>query len=132
MRTLRLFALRPGLTFCWFLLYSVAVPGWAQAQNPLDVMFDRVSRSLVKVECLDTGNSASGFVWSGRETVVTALHVVDRSSDIQLYFPGAKVRRRAVVDKVLKEADLTLLRVENAPDLPVLLPAGQRPETNEG
>jgi len=101
------------------------------AQTSIKETFDRVSRSLVKVECPDTGSSASGFLWAQKETVVTSLHVVDRSSDIQLYFPGAKAKRRAHVGRILKHADLVLLRLENAPDLPVLLPANQQPETDQ-
>lgn len=54
------------------------------------------------------------------ENVVTSLHVVDNSEQITVYYPTLKLSRKAKIQKVLKGADLALLKVIDHPDVPPL------------
>ncbi len=90
----------------------------AHAQN--EQLYKRVEQSVVKISTTDSRTSATGFVWGTSSTVVTALHVVDGSSNIRVNYPAQGVTRVATVQRVLKNADLVLLDVSNAPNVPVL------------
>lgn len=110
----------------FFLFYSNL-----NSQNDLPVVFEKVSKSIVKVKNRSTGNSASGFIWNNSNRIVTALHVVDRGTNIQVYYEGAGVSRSAKVEKVFKDADLVLLVVNNPPALPPLKVVTRSPDINE-
>lgn len=91
-----------------------------QAQNRLHELFDRVSRSVVKVKNLSTNCAASGFIWNRSDRIVTSLHVVDKGNSYSVYYQGAGITRTAIIEKILADADLALLKVDNAPQMPVL------------
>jgi hypothetical protein len=91
-----------------------------QAQNRLHELFDKVSRSVVKVKNLSTNCAASGFIWNSSDRIVTSLHVVDKGNSYSVYYQGAGVTRTAIVEKILTDADLALLKVDNAPQMPIL------------
>lgn len=116
------------ILFASVLLFAAVAPG--PAQPPLEQLFARVEQSVVRVQPVGNGNNATGFVWANG-TVVTSLHVVDGSSAINVYYPRQRVRRTAVVERVLRNADLVLLRVTNAPPVPGLSHATALPGLNE-
>ncbi|MDF2179928.1 serine protease [Aliiglaciecola sp. CAU 1673] len=93
--------------------------------------FDKVRPSVVKVRTVDTGNAATGFVWQSSDYIVTSLHVVDGSSQITIDYANPRVSRSASVEKVLKEADLVLLRVDNAPPVAALNYSARVPSVDE-
>ena len=82
---------------------------------PSGKVLQRVSQSLVKIETGST--SASGFIWKDSSHAVTSLHVVDGQNRITANYVNADgnivASSRAVVEKVLKESDLVLLRLQN-------------------
>ncbi|MBK7029087.1 MAG: trypsin-like peptidase domain-containing protein [Bacteroidales bacterium] len=53
---------------------------------------------------------ATGWCWKEPTLIVTALHAVTGAEDIMVYREGNK-SSKAVIYKVLKEADLALLRI---------------------
>jgi len=91
-------------------LLPCALPA-ARAQ-PGEVL-RRASESIVKIEA--DNNAASGFVWSDASHVVTSLHVVDGKQRITAHYVGPDGRivasSPAVVERVLMESDLVLLRL---------------------
>ena len=88
------------------------LPGAAMAQSA--ETFRRVGESLVKIEA--GNNAASGFVWSDKAHAVTSLHVVDGKASITAHYVGADGKiiasSVAIVERVLKESDLVLLRLQ--------------------
>ncbi|SDP81114.1 Trypsin-like peptidase domain-containing protein [Rhodoferax sp. OV413] len=94
------------------LLGLLCMPGSAGAQ--MAEVFKRTSESLLKIEA--GNNAASGFIWSDSAHAVTALHVVDGQQRIVAHYVGADGKivasTTAVVEKVLKESDLVLLRLQ--------------------
>lgn len=87
-----------------------------------DHVLEQVSQSLVKIEAGSA--SASGFLWFDSAHAVTALHVVDGQKDIISHYVNAEGRivasSQAIVEKVLKESDLVLLRLETPQNRPAL------------
>jgi hypothetical protein len=75
---------------------------------------------VVKVSCSD-GRIATGFLWTNPDTAVTALHVVAGCGNVTVYYEGQRVSRSAKVEKVLRHADLALLRIADAPSGRVLV-----------
>ena len=75
----------------------------------------QVSQSLVKIET--DRSSASGFIWKDSSHAVTSLHVVDGQNRITTNYVNANgnivASSQAVVERVLKESDLVLLRLQN-------------------
>lgn len=92
---------------------------------------DSIRASVVKVfarEC-STGNdaSATGFVWGNGDQVVTAMHSVLGCNRIDVYYEVPGASRRGTVVKVLKRADLALLKVIDSPEPTVLAAASTSP-----
>jgi len=89
----------------------LCLPGPAAAQ--IAEVFRRTSESLIKIEA--DNNAASGFLWHDASHAVTSLHVVDGKQRITAHYVGSDGRivasTAAVVEKVLKESDLVLLRL---------------------
>lgn len=94
----------------------------AQPSQNLSQLLSRIAPSTVKISSANTTHSGTGFVWNSRNHVVTALHVISGSNNnIRVYYPHLGQEFNAHVVKVLQDADLALLRVENAPDVQPLL-----------
>ena len=92
---------------------AAALPaGSARAQAPAG------ARSVVRVICRLGGGQESrgtGFVWRSPTSVVTALHVVAGCSSITVESEQlANAGVVASVDKVLREGDLALLKLEKS------------------
>ena len=124
----RLVACRTVALLLAVALAALAAPAGAQS---LDALYKRIEPAVVQVRCPGLGIEGSGFVWNRGDTVVSALHVVDRCGAIEVYYPVLKVARGARVLKVLSDADLVLLGVEDAPQTPVLAHTTQRPSLEE-
>ena len=72
-----------------------------------------------------------GFVWPDKNHIVTALHVVaGRSSfKVKCYTPGKKgMYQVESVSKILKEADLALLKLAQPIDVPVMQVSTENPK----
>jgi hypothetical protein len=72
-----------------------------------------------------------GFVWPDKNHIVTALHVVaGRSSfKVKSYTPGQKgIYAVESVTKILKEADLALLKLAQPIDVPIMRISNENPE----
>ena len=73
----------------------------------------------------DPVDAVLGWHWipGGRnpDTAVTALHVVAGCQKITVYYEALKVTRPASVAKVLRQADLVLLKITDAPSAQVLV-----------
>lgn len=99
----------------------------AAALAQLQQTFDRVRPSVVKVRTADTGHAATGFVWQSADLIVTSLHVVDGSTQIIVDYVEPRVSRSASVERVLKDADLVLLKIKDAPQVKPLRSSHQLP-----
>src|ERR1700751_2519959 len=82
-------------------------------------VYDSVKPSVVRVSC--SNRAGTGFLWSNPDTAVTALHVVAGCEKITVYYEALKVTRPARVAKVLRQADLVLLKITDAPSAQVLV-----------
>lgn len=74
----------------------------------------KVEDSVVDI-LTGTSTVGIGFVWPDQHHIVTALHVVAGRSDFKIksYTPGQKgIYKVEKVEKILKEADLALLKLE--------------------
>lgn len=98
------------------LLCSAALlgAGAASAQGS-EAALKRAAESILKIEA--DNQAASGFIWQDGQHAVTALHVVDGKQRITAHYVGPDGRIQAstpaTVERVLKEADLVLLRLQN-------------------
>lgn len=93
----------------------------AKAQDP--------SHSVVQVYA-GAKTIGIGFLWQDQYHIVTALHVVAGRSNFKVrsFAPGRTgFYRVAEVEKVLKEADLALIRLEEPIDVPVLTVSSEPP-----
>jgi S1-C subfamily serine protease len=86
----------------------------APAGGEMTEVFRRASESVVKIEADDS--AASGFLWGDGAHVVTSLHVVDGKRRVTVHYVGADGRivasTAAAVERLLKESDLVLLRLQ--------------------
>ena len=82
-------------------------------------VYDSVKPSVIRVTC--SNRAGTGFLWSSPDTAVTALHVVAGCDKITAYYEAQKVTRPARVVKVLRSADLVLLKISDAPNAQVLV-----------
>ncbi len=90
-----------------------------QAFQFSEAVYDEVKPSVVRISC--SNKAATGFLWSSSDTAVTALHVVSGCGNITVYYEALKVSRQASVVKVLRRADLAMLKIANAPNSRVLV-----------
>jgi hypothetical protein len=98
---------------CSLLLVLAATA--ARAQVPESALKAAADGAL-QVSC-PGGAAASGFVWERADRAVTALHVVAGCPDeIDVYFEGAKARRKARVVRTHVRADLAELAIVSPPD----------------
>ena len=92
-----------------------------QAQVLTQSQVDRVGESVVKIYARhDSEKAATGFVYRDGATVVTALHVVAGANRIQVKKSNGGRLINASIEKVLKDQDLALLRLEQNTNLPAL------------
>jgi S1-C subfamily serine protease len=94
------------------LLVLASAPS-AHAGQFTAAVYDEVKPSVVRISCSD--RAGTGFLWASSDTAVTALHVVAGCGNITVYYESLKVSRPATLAKVLRRADLALLRIANAP-----------------
>lgn len=95
-----------------------AAPALAQSQS-------RLTAALSSVLKVDAGNhTASGFLWPDPQHMVTALHVVDNTPNFvgHLVNKSGQIEQslKLTVERVLRNADLVLLRLESPVQRPVL------------
>lgn len=93
------------------------------------VVYDEVKPSIVRITC--SNRAATGFLWSSPDTAVTAWHVVDGCGNISVYYEAQKLTRSASISKVLRRADLALLKIANAPPAQVLPIEPNQPSLTE-
>ena len=139
-RSRKLFSTRSGFSSALssalsYLLYAVAI---AALLTPLSAsravqfdagIYDEVKPSVVRITC--SNRAATGFLWSSPDTAVTAWHVVDGCGNISVYYEAQKVTRSASISKVLRRADLALLKIANAPSAQVLVIETGQPSLTE-
>jgi hypothetical protein len=111
---------------------ALACPCYSAAHQFEATVYDGVKPSVVRVSCSAVERSATGFLWSSRDTAVTALHVIAGCGKILVYYEGLRVTRTASVAKVLRRADLALLKISDAPDSSVLVAETTPPSLTEG
>ena len=111
------------------LLIIASSEGALAFQFPAAV-YDGVKPSVIRVRC-GTDRSATGFLWSSNDKAVTALHVVAGCTNIIVDYEGLGISRSASVAKVLRDADLALLTITNAPNAQVLLADSNTPSLSE-
>jgi S1-C subfamily serine protease len=92
-------------------------------------VYDEVKPAIVRVSCSD--RSATGFLWSGADTAVTAWHVVAGCGNVTVYFEAQRVSRSATVARVLRHADLALLKITDPPAGRVLVAETVAPSLTE-
>ena len=92
-------------------------------------VYDEIKPSIVRVSCSD--RSATGFLWASPDTAVTALHVVAGCGNVTVYFEGQRVQRTANVMRVLRGADLALLKIADPPPGRVLAVETNAPSLTE-
>lgn len=92
-------------------------------------VYDEVRPAIVRVSC--SGRTATGFLWSSADTAVTAWHVVAGCENLTVYFEAQRVSRSAVVAKVLRRADLALLKITDPPSGRVLVAEVAPPSLTE-
>jgi S1-C subfamily serine protease len=88
-------------------------------------------RSVVKITAsIGGGVVGTGFMWSDRSHVVTALHVVAGAPKITVYAEALGQLSSAQIQAVNLEADLALLKLDNQTtfDLPLLRSASGPPD----
>lgn len=95
-------------------LLALAAPRLGTAFQFNADVYDEVKPSVIQISC--TNKAGTGFLWSSPDTAVTALHVVSGCDRIQVYYEALKIRRLATVVKVLRRADLVLLKISDAPN----------------
>lgn len=93
-------------------LLTLGVLRCAAAQFSAEV-YDQVRPSVIRISC--SNRAGTGFLWSSPDTAVTALHLVSGCGKISAYYEALKVTRPATIVKVLRRADLVLLRIADAP-----------------
>jgi len=109
-------------------LFSIIL-GTAQATT----VIERAARSVARVsamQCEGAKRVGTGFVWRDRAHLVTALHVVAGCRRIAVYFESTKTTSGAQVVRVLRQADLALLQVDEPSNVSPLRENTQAPATN--
>src|SRR5947209_11390105 len=97
--------------------WMVLAAGAALAQTPTAVL-ERARLATFRVDsanCQGGSRNATGFLWNGKNTVVTSLHVVAGCGTVSVYSEtqGRSIKARVV--HALAEADLAMLQlVEDA------------------
>ncbi len=114
-------------------LLSLAWAGAIIMAAPLAAQMERSRQATAKILVDQAGGgqvTASGFLFGGKDAVVTCLHVVADAEKIEVVFEGEV--RRAQVHRVLQRADLVSLKLDRPVDREPLgarggkLAAGQR------
>jgi len=122
--------IKPFVVFCaWFFFLFVAAE--ALAALPSEQIISQASHSVVKIDAKQCqgqfSRSASGFIWKRANQVVTALHVVAGCQNITVYSEKARKIRLAKIKRILRKADLALLEIDNALELPPLKISAEKP-----
>jgi hypothetical protein len=120
-----------AVSFAALLLVLLDPAAGAQqnARNPLE----NVLPSIVRVECRTEGATrwATGFLWRDATTVVTALHAVAGCSAVFVRFEAPASTLPVQVAKVLRRADLALLRIQGVSGRSTLQARTDEPAPNE-
>jgi hypothetical protein len=114
------------------LALAAALLVWAAPEGAV-AQADRTSaRSVVRVTCVLPQKKemvASGFVWSSRRHVVTALHAAVGCDPLLVRSEATGVEKPARVERVSLEADLALLVLPDELGVPPLQHAPGAPDT---
>ncbi|TPW17433.1 MAG: hypothetical protein FD130_661, partial [Halothiobacillaceae bacterium] len=107
----------------------------ALASLPSETTLNKASQSVVKVLAKNCGDhpsrAATGFVWQRANQVVTALHVVAGCDQISIRSEYRGAVRGARLLRVLKNADLALLEIDEPLDLPSLQKSAKKPALHD-
>ena len=102
---------------------------FAQGQYLTAGQITTLGRSVVKIKViLPNGRQkiASGFIHSSQDIAVTAYHVVAGATSVIVRYENDMVERSGTVIKVLKRADLALIRISSPLSVnPLPLASGQ-------
>ena len=108
------------------LAVALLIPGGlslvGEPQHPAIAALPPLRASVLRVDarsCATPDRVATGFLWREGEAV-TALHAVAGCSDVWVYYEIQKLPRKAKVIRVLRRADLAILRIEDPPSAPAL------------
>jgi hypothetical protein len=72
---------------------------------------DEITKTIVRVQ---SGNKVStGFFWRDGKTVVTTLHSLESTNNIEIWVPKIHSWKDATLIKTFRDADLILLRISN-------------------
>lgn len=102
---------------------------FAQNSQVLQNLKINSASSIVKIYAKhdDTTFSGTGFLWPDSSHVVTSLHLVANSKDIQCYYEGEDKTLDVKIVRVLKDFDLALLQLPNRMKAPPLRLAKDSP-----
>lgn len=96
------------------------------ASQPSESTVKELRKSTVKVR--SGTKSSTGFIWKNPRWIVTTLHTIENTNDIQITFDGDVGNAKVI--KVLKKYDLALLELEKEPNFPVLNVSASTPSLN--
>lgn len=89
-----------------------------ESQILSDELFGSTAAAIAQVsadECNGESRTGTGFLYGGSDLIVTSLHVITGCQRLSAYFEHTGNRTvRARLDRVLKRADLALLRLEES------------------
>ncbi|WP_027132924.1 S1 family peptidase [Geminicoccus roseus] len=109
-------------------LALLALPGAARAQADA---LEKLSAAVLQIQARDCDGGqdkvASGFLWQSPGQAVSALHAVAGCAALTAYSERAREIRPARVAKVLRAADLVLLKLDQPFDLEPATPSARPP-----
>jgi len=90
--------------------------------------FGKVDKSVLRISAEDCQGRqpqlATGFVWHSPNSLVTAYHAVAGCSKLSVKYGNSNLKWQASIERVLIKADLALLSISGAPDLPTMSESG--------
>jgi S1-C subfamily serine protease len=104
---------------------SQSVPNLVDEQDALVSLYKQVSPGVVSLQVVtnDGSGQGSGFVYDKEGHIITNLHVVEDTTDLEVDFPsGMKVHGKVV--GIDQDSDIAVVKVEASPDALYPLPLG--------
>lgn len=115
------------------LAYITVANASASTRGPSTQVMDTAAKSVAQVianQCTEDARTGSGFLWESPTQLVTALHVVARCKQIDVYFAGQPYISATFV-RALPGADLALLELTKPVELTPLKTSVSTPTTND-
>lgn len=128
-----MFASGPVRVAMALLAYIAVANALASTPGPSKQVMDTAAKSVAQVisnQCTEENRTGSGFLWESPTHLVTALHVVARCKQIDVYFAGQPYISAAFV-RALPGVDLALLELTKAVELTPLKTSTTTPTTND-